>query len=116
MTQKEITIQGKSYPVIFTLKTIMGFEDIVGHSFFEDKLEKISSRMALVIASIIAADENADISADKLMNVDNWATIKDITEGFVVVMNLAGDFFKIPEVAKEDEKPADAEESEKSKN
>ena len=28
MTQKEITINGKNYPVIFTLATISNFEEI----------------------------------------------------------------------------------------
>lgn len=117
MTQKEVTINGKTYPVVFTMKTITGFEEIVNHSFFDDKFTKMVSRMAIVIAAIFAADEKADITADSMLNADNWQTAQDIIAAYTTVMKMAGEFFKVPETEKKDDKPAEeTEETDKPKN
>ena len=47
MTQKKIKMAGKTYPVVFTLKTMMNFEEITGKSFFNENFETMKSRIAL---------------------------------------------------------------------
>ena len=59
MTKKEITINGKQYPVIFDMQTIMNFEEVTGgKSFFTENLTTLKNRIALIIAAVTAADEN----------------------------------------------------------
>lgn len=99
-----VTLLGKEYPVVFNMKTIIGFEDIVDHSFFGEKFEKMSSRMAIVIAAIGAADKDADIKAGELLDIADWQTAKELVAAYAKVMELAGEFFRIPAVEPE-EKP-----------
>lgn len=117
MKQKEVKINGKTYPVVFTMKTITGFEEIVNHSFFNDGFDKMTSRMAIVVAAILAADENAEINAESLLNAESWAVAKDIIEAYTTVMDMANDFFAIPEGAKGNAKADnETEDGEKPKN
>ena len=119
MQQKEITIGGKQYPVVFTLKTMMNFEEITGKSFFGESFDTFKSRIALIISAVVAADENAGITIEQLTNADTWQAAQDIVKAYVAVMELSAKFFNIPEVESEpkDEKPADeAEEEGKAKN
>jgi hypothetical protein len=115
MKQKEVTINGKTYPAIFTMKTITGFEEIVEHSFFADDFSKMASRIAIVVAAIVAADINADVSADDILNADKVEAVNEVLEAYTTVMEMAGEFFKVPETEKknEDEK---AEKTDKEKN
>ena len=48
MKQKEITINGKQYPVIFTLATLSNFEEITGKPFFKADLDIIKNRIAII--------------------------------------------------------------------
>lgn len=115
MKQKEVTINGKTYPVIFTMKTITGFEEIVNHSFFVDDFSKMTSRIAIVVAAIVAADINADISTEDIMNADKFKAVNEILEAYTTVMELAGEFF--PKKKKnEDSKEEKAEKTDKEKN
>lgn len=111
MKQKEVTINGKTYPVVFTLKTITGFEEIVEHSFFNDDFTKMSSRMAIVVAAITAADINADISAEDMLEADKWKKVKEVIEAYNVIMELSSEFFDIP-LAKKKIEAADEKEKE----
>lgn len=114
MKQKEVTISGKTYPVVFNMKTITGFEEIVNHSFFDDDFTKMASRMAIVLAAIFSADKDADIEAKDMLNAENWEIVKDIIEAYTVVMNIAHEFFKVPESEKQEDKPE--EETEKAED
>lgn len=114
MKQKEVTINGKTYPVIFTMKTITGFEEIVNHSFFVDDFSKMTSRIAIVVAAIVAADINADISTEDIMNADKFKAVNEILEAYTTVMELAVEFF--PKKKKEDSKKEKAEKTEQEKN
>lgn len=117
MQQKEITIGGKQYPVVFTLKTMMNFEEITGKSFFGESFDTFKSRIALIISAVVAADENAGITIEQLTNADTWQAAQDIIKAYVAVMELSAKFFNIPEVEPKDEKPADETEEEgKAKN
>ena len=114
MKQKEVTINGKTYPVIFTMKTITGFEEIVNHSFFVDDFSKMTSRIAIVVAAIVAADINADISTEDIMNADKFKAVSEILEAYSIVNELAGEFF--PKKKKEDSKEEQSEKTDKKKN
>lgn len=117
MKQKEVTINGKTYPVIFTMKTITGFEEIVEHSFFTDDFSKMASRIAIVVAAIVAADINADVSADDMLNADKFEAVNEVLEAYATVMELAGEFFEVPKKEKkEDSKEEKAEKTEQKKN
>ena len=117
MQQKEITIGGKQYPVVFTLKTMMNFEEITGKSFFGESFDTFKSRIALIISAVVAADENAGITIEQLTNADTWQAAQDIVKAYVAVMELSAKFFNIPEVEPKDEKPADeTEDEEQQKN
>ncbi len=117
MQQKEITIGGKTYPVVFTLKTMMNFEEITGKSFFGETFDTFKSRIVLIISAVFAADENSDLTIEKLANSDTWQAAQDIVKAYVLVMELSAKFFNIPEVEPKDEKPADETEDEgKAKN
>ena len=50
MNTKEITINGKTYPVVFNMKTILGYEQISGKSFFGEDFSKMGERLALIAA------------------------------------------------------------------
>ena len=117
MTQKEIKIAGKTYPVVFTLKTMMIFEEITGNSFFGENFETMKSRIVLIISAIIAADPDTDITVEQLTNAETWEATQEIFNAYVAVMELSAKFFKIPEVEPKDEQaPAEAAEEEKPKN
>ena len=107
MKQKEITINGKTYPVVFTIKTLMGFEDVYGSSFFGKKFDNIGQKTVLVYAAIVAANEKTEITLDDLMNAESVETLNDIGNAFSIINDLANDFFKIPAV---EPQPEDVEE------
>ena len=117
MQQKEITIGGKQYPIVFTLKTMMNYEEITGQSFFSASFDNFKERIALIISAIFAADEKTDITVEQLANAESWEAAQDIVKAYVAVMELSAKFFNIPEVEPKDEKPAEkAEDEEKAKN
>lgn len=117
MQQKEITIGGKQYPVVFTLQTMMNFEEIAGKSFFGESFDGFKERIALIISAVLAADEKADITVEQMTNAETWQQAQDIIKAYVAVMELSAKFFNIPEVEPKDEKPTDeTEEEEKPKN
>lgn len=115
MTQKEITINGKTYPAVFTMKTLIGFEDVYGSSFFGKDFRNLGQKTVLVYAAIVAADEKTDLKLEDLMNADNNKTLDEIVEAFKVVDSLAGEFFKKPAVEPEPE-PSEGKEGDDSKN
>jgi hypothetical protein len=110
MIQKEITIQGKTYPVVFTMKTIVNFEEIANKSFFGEQLEKLSDRMAIVIAAVLAADEHADMKVSDMTSLD-WDGIQELLKAFSVVMEMSLEFFKIPGVIDKPEKKGEGKSS-----
>ena len=103
MKQKEVTINGAQYPVVFTLDTLFGVEDIIGGSFFEANFGTLKNRMALVLAAIYSADDKADITVDQLKAMEPMQMITDITAAFVAVSELMNEFFRIPEAEKQNE-------------
>ena len=107
MTQKVITINNQQFPVVFTMDTLMNFEEIVNKSFFESDFKTFKDRMALVIAAVITADEKTTLTIEMLKGNGDFAAMQQIITAFNVVMELSGEFFKIPAVEPKDEKPAE---------
>ena len=103
MKQKEVTINGVQYPVVFTLDTLFGVEDIIGGSFFEANFGTLKNRMALVLAAIYSADDKADITVDALKAMEPMKMIQEVTAAFVAVSELMNEFFRIPEAEKQNE-------------
>ena len=103
MSKKEVTINGVQYPVVFTLDTLFGVEDILGGSFFEANFGTLKNRMALVLAAIYSADDKADITVDALKAMEPLKMIQDVTAAFVAVSELMNEFFRIPETEKQNE-------------
>lgn len=95
---KEITINGKTYPVVFNMKTILGYEQISGKSFFGEDFTKMSERLALIVAAVISADSKADISIDDMMNADKLELVQEVLTAYTVVIGMVNEFFKKPEV------------------
>lgn len=111
MNTKEITINGKTYPVVFNMKTILGYEQISGKSFFGEDFSKMSERLALITAAVISADSKADISIDELINADKQELVQEIITAGSVVIGMVNEFFKTPDV-----EPKPEEEGDKGKN
>lgn len=98
MTSQKITINGKEYPVVFTLLTMSNFEEITEKGFFEANMSKTNVRLAVVVAAALAADSNTKLTIEEMRGGETFEDYKQINEAFTVVMNLAQDFFKIPKV------------------
>lgn len=101
MNKKEITLNGKPVAVSFTLTTLLTYEELTDSNFFGEQFEKLKARIALIYAAIYTADRDTTITVDDILNTDNW---QEIAEAFTTVMQMAGDFFKLPKVIEEAEK------------
>jgi hypothetical protein len=105
MTSQKITINGKEYPVVFTLLTMSNFEEITEKGFFEANMSKTNVRLAIVVAAALAANPDTKLTIEEMRGGETFEDYKQINEAFTVVMNLAQDFFKIPTVEEtEDQK------------
>ena len=115
MTQKEITIAGKQYPVEFTMQTMMNFERITnGKSFFKSNLDTLEDRIALIAAAVFTADENTDLTVESIVGNKDFAAVQQIIAAFSIVAEVMEPFFKIPEIEKKnnpepEQKPEDEE-------
>lgn len=107
MNQKEITIAGKQYPVVFDMQAIINFEEIANKSFFEANLKTLMHQVAAIMGAALAADNKSDITVEAIMGNRDLEAIKQITTAFGVVSELMTPFFEIPEVEPKEEKPAD---------
>jgi hypothetical protein len=118
MKQKEITVNGVQYPVIFTLATLSNFEEITGEAFFKADLDIIKNRIAIICAAAIAADKNTKLTVEELRGNEDLEAYKQIAEVYNIVFKMAAEFFHVPLTEeKKDEQPADESEGgEKTKN
>lgn len=109
MNERKVTIDGKEYPVRFNMSTLIAFEQTSDKSFFGENFDKLYSRVILVFAAMFAADEN--ITTNVLLNSNDW---QGITQAFNTVMEMAAEFFKVPQVVADAEaKETTTEEGEK---
>ena len=118
MTQKEITINGKQYPVVFDLQTMMNFEEITnGTSFFGAPLDTMKNRVAIIAAAAISADDNTDLTVEAILGDKDYKAMQQIIEAYNIVTVAMGEFFKVPDVVKAEEAAEHTDESgEKAKN
>jgi hypothetical protein len=115
MKTKEITIGGKTYPVAFSMKTMLNFEEISGKPFFGETFDHLKERIAVIMSAVLTANENTSLTVDELMNGDDWEKVKEILGAYKTVMELCAEFMKIPAVEPQPEKPSE-DEDEKAKN
>ena len=109
---KEITINGKTYPVVFNMKTILGYEQISKKSFFGEDFSKMSERLALIVAAVISAGGKEELSIDDMINADTMELVQEILTAYTVVIGMVNEFFKTPDV----EPKPNEEEVDKGKN
>ncbi len=107
MNTKEITINGKTYPVVFNMKTILGYEQISGRSFFGEDFAKMSERLALIVAAVISAGSKEELSIDDMINADRMELVQEILTASTVVINMVNEFFKKPDVEPKQEEGGD---------
>lgn len=93
MNERTVTIDGKEYPVLFNMSTLIAFEQNYNKSFFGENFDKLYPRVTLVFAAMFAADEK--ITADVLLKSKDW---QGITQAFNTIMEMAAEFFKVPQV------------------
>ena len=106
MTQKVITINGKNYPVIFTLKTLSNFEEITGKAFFSADLDLVKNRIAIICAAAIAADKDTTLTVEELRGEETWNDYVKIADAYTEVMTLAKEFFPVVKVeGQQDDEP-----------
>lgn len=118
MTKKEITIQGKQYPVIFTLATLCNFEEITSQAFFGADLNIVKNRIALIMAAVLAADEDSKLTVEDIRGNEDLEAYQQITQAFIVIGELSKEFFKVTDEDKkaEAEEQGDNQEGEQGKN
>ena len=63
---KEIKIQGKKYPVVANMQTILNYEEISGNNFFTENFDTLKKRMAIILAAALAADSETELTVEKL--------------------------------------------------
>ena len=119
MNQKEITINGIQYAVVFDMKTIMNFEEITnGQSFFSASFETMKNRVAVIAAAVFSADEKTDLTVEKILGDNDYKAVQQIIAAYNIIMTLAGEFFNIPQIEKNNnpESPAEEDDADKQKN
>jgi len=112
MKQKEITIQGKQYPVVVNLQTIMNFEDVTNISISEANFSIIKNRIALIFSAVLSADENTTITIGDIKGNGDLEAIKVINAAYIVLYELLSEFFYIPESEKKKVDQPDSKEDE----
>ena len=116
MKQNFIKINGVEYPVVFNLLTMSNFEEITDKGFFEANMNKINNRMAIVMAAVLSADKDTKLTIEEMRGKESFDDYKQIVEAYNVVMTLANDFFKIPEVEKSKDPKPEEQEQEQEEN
>lgn len=116
MKQNIVTFNCVNYPVVFDLQALTNFEDITKQGFFEANLNTTNNRMAIVIASVLSADEDTKLTIEEMRGNKSFDDYKQIIEAYNVVMTLANDFFKIPEVEKSKDPKPEEQEQEQEEN
>ena len=104
MTQKEITIGGQTYPVVFDFDAMMIFEEVADKQFFKANFEHMKDRMSLVFAAALAANEKTTLTIQKMKGDGSFNAVREVIEAFNIVMTITGEFFKVPAVVAEEEK------------
>jgi hypothetical protein len=97
---KEITLKGKTYPVSFNMKTLIGFEDCMGTSIFGEKFATIKAKAALVVAAVKSAKKDAAIDFERVLDIDDVNELNELIQAFNVVIEMSSEFFHVPAIEK----------------
>lgn len=116
MKRSEITINGKEYPVEFTLGTMLNLEHIINKSFFECNFNMLTHKVALICAAVIAADEDTKLKVEMLHGSNSYDDLMQINRAFEIVFDLAKDFFPKQQESSPENRGAEVEEGDKKKN
>ena len=129
--ERNIHICGKDIRMIYCAATENGYEELSGKSVFcfvptvtkndkgEDEVQPAAATskdyMMLSIASIIAASEQQGVEVPiTSKDILYEATAQEVSQMLLAIVELRNEWYKVPDVAKEDEKPA--EDGDKPKN
>ena len=118
MKEIKIKLHGKEYPVVFNLQTIINFEEIAGRSIFSDNLTTMKSRIALIMAAVLSADDKTDLTIEGIVGEKDWQATTDIIAAYTTIDALSSEFFKIPEIEKanDEAEASETQEGEQAKN
>ena len=122
--ERNIHICGKDIRMIYCAATENGYEELSGKSVFcfvptvtkndkgEDEVQPAAATskdyMMLSIASIIAASEQQGVEVPiTSKDILYEATAQEVSQMLLAIVELRNEWYKVPDVAKEDEKPAD---------
>ena len=95
------------------MQTILNFEEISNKSFFGEDFNKLKDRIALIISAVLAADKDTSLTIEEMIQADRFSVVQEVFTAYAIVMELANEFFKIPSVEPNDEKPVDDEDNAK---
>lgn len=112
METKEITINGKKYPVVFNLQTIIYYEKDAKKTFFGEDFKQTEDRIYLIAAAAKSADAKTSLTTDEIKGAQDLKAVREIMAAYDVVMAMAGVFFEIPEVDKKNNPEPPQEEQE----
>ena len=100
------------------MATLSNFEEITGKPFFKADLDIIKNRIAIICAAAIAADENTKLTVEELRGNEDLEAYKQIGTVYNTIVEMAAEFFNIPQTEKKKtEQPAAEDEGgEKPKN
>lgn len=114
MKIKEITFNGKSYPVVINMSAMLAFERLMGKPFLGNTFDLMEDRIALIAAAVFGANADTDFKAEDMMNADDYTKVKEIIDAFDIVLALTLEFFKVPAIEQEgSQKTEDEGKSEK---
>ena len=118
METKKISVNGKKYPVVFNLQTIIYYEKEAKKTFFGEDFKQTEDRIYLIAAAAKSADANTSLTTDKIKGAQDLKAVREIMAAYDVVMAMAGVFFEIPDVEKKNnpEPPQEEEGEDKPKN
>ena len=101
---KEIEINGKQYPVVVDMQTIMNFEEITGKSFFASTEETLKDRIALIMAAVLSADKDTDLDIEDIIGDKGFDALQQVINAYLIISELLVEFTKIPAVVSNSEK------------
>ncbi|MBQ1772650.1 MAG: hypothetical protein IIZ97_00150 [Prevotella sp.] len=109
MSKKKYTMHllGEDIDVKMNMSVMIAYEEIAGTSFYGEEFKTTRSRYAL-LAAVLAASNADSTLADRLLTD---ASPKDFTDAFEVAFLALADFFEIPSVMKDEEKPKEGEQA-----
>ena len=101
---KEIEINGKKYPVVVNMQTIMNFEEITGKSFFASTEETLKDRIALIMAAVLSADKNTKLTIEDIIGDKGFDALQQVINAYLIISGLLVEFTKVPAIVSKSEK------------